>query len=116
MKATTGKPEKISGRSAAKEVARMFSGDMDDITAQSIQQRRLDDPDYQRDFLDTVTVVAEMEKLSDHPDVVKMLKQYTTAPPQRNKGGYWSKTAIIAGVALLAVLGWGLISHIPAPS
>ncbi len=103
-----GITDQLSGRQASRYVARMFSGQLDEREAQSIQQWRQTDPDHQQHFDDTVSVLADIEALARHPDIRAVIDHSARSRRAKKARRYGIGAALVAGFVLVAVFGLGV--------
>ncbi|WIO73626.1 FecR domain-containing protein [Porticoccaceae bacterium LTM1] len=88
--------DKIVGSSSDYALARLYSGRLSDEEVKAIRQKAAMDPQFREDYLGSLEFLADLERLSDDPDVRVVANQH---------GSSWSKGRLNAQRALSMTAG-----------
>ena len=92
FKSTVG--EKSARKLAVSRIFRLFSGELSSQDEQEVGGWASESAEYQREFLSTAHLLADMEQFADSPAIQAILNEPDMEAEPTAWGGRWSRLAI----------------------
>ncbi|WIO74209.1 FecR domain-containing protein [Porticoccaceae bacterium LTM1] len=91
---------------AARQVARLYSGQLTSDEAVKIAAWTQDEAEYQQDFLDITHGLADMERLADDPDIVEITEAaFADSRMSKRFGQGWAIAALLV-LVISGIFSW----------